>query len=157
MIRKLLFAGSLALALSAAAPARAVSSAELYQNASYAYGRFEARIRFAAGDGVISSFFLWKPGSEMPGTFWNELDFEKLGADCRLQTNPLYGLPVVDHHVFAMLEADLCSDYHTNTFEWTPTYIAYLVDGVEIRRDGEETAAAGEEISTRRWSICCSP
>ncbi|MEO8180094.1 MAG: family 16 glycosylhydrolase [Deltaproteobacteria bacterium] len=130
-----------AVSLTVAVEAGAVASAELVQNQTYTYGRFEARIRFAAGDGVISSFFMWKPGSEMAGTFWNELDFEKLG-DCRLQTNPLYGLPVVDHHVFATLEADLCSEYHTYTFEWTPTYIAYLVDGVEIRRDGDETAAA---------------
>jgi hypothetical protein len=76
------------------------------------------------------------------GTFWNELDFEKLGADCRLQTNPLFGLPVVDHHEFATLDADLCGEYHTYTFEWTPSYIAYLVDGVEVRRDAPETAAA---------------
>jgi endo-1,3-1,4-beta-glycanase ExoK len=131
-----------ALVLTVAAQASAVASAELYQNQTYTYGRFEARIRFAASDGVISSFFLWKPGSEMAGTFWNELDFEKLGPVCRLQTNPLYGLPVADHHVFATLDADLCGEYHTYTFEWTPSYIAYLVDGVEVRRDGEDVAAA---------------
>ena len=128
--------------LAVAAPAFAVASAELYQNQTYTYGRFEARVRFAAGDGVISSFFLWKPGSEMPDTYWNELDFEKLGATCRLQTNPLYGLPVGDHSQVAVLDADLCGEYHTYSFEWTPSYIAYLVDGVEVRRDGEETAAA---------------
>jgi len=131
-------------ALSLSAPARAVSSGELYQNQTYTYGRFEARIRFAAGDGVISSFFLWKPGSELAGTFWNELDFEKLGADCRLQTNPLYGAPVVDHSQIAVVEGDLCGEYHTYTFEWTPTYIAYLVDGIEVRRDTGEAAMAFE-------------
>ena len=141
MIRKSLL-GSLALALSWAVPARAVSSAELYQNASYTYGRFEARMRLAAGDGVISSFFLWKPGSETAGTFWNELDFEKLGADCRMQTNPLYGLPVADHGQIASVSLDLCGAYHTYTFEWTPTYIAWLIDGVEVRREGAEVAAA---------------
>jgi MYXO-CTERM domain-containing protein len=142
MIRPLLFAGSLALALSVAAPARATSSAELYQNASYAYGRFEARIRFAAGEGVISSFFLWKPGSEVAGTFWNELDFEKLGADCRMQTNPLYGAPVADHGQIASGSGDLCGEYHTYAFEWSPTYIAWQIDGVEIRREAGEVAAA---------------
>ncbi len=128
--------------LGLAAPARAVSSAELYQNQTYTYGRFEARVRFAPGDGVISSFFLWKPGSEVAGTFWNELDFEKLGADCHLQTNPLYGAPVVDHSQVAAVAGDLCAEYHTYTFEWTPTYIAYLVDGIEVRRDIDETALA---------------
>lgn len=130
------------LALGMTARAHAVASAELYQNQTYTYGRFEARVRFAAGDGVISSFFLWKPGSELAGTFWNELDFEKLGADCRLQTNPLYGLPVVDHSQIAAVEGDLCGEYHTYTFEWTPTYIAYLVDGIEVRRDTGEAPAA---------------
>jgi len=85
---------------------------------------------------------LWKPGSEMTGTFWNELDFEKLGADCHLQTNPLYGLPVVDHHEIETIQADLCGGYHTYAFEWTPTYISYLVDGVEVRRDGQDVATA---------------
>jgi endo-1,3-1,4-beta-glycanase ExoK len=132
----------LAALLAAATEAGAVASAELYQNQTYTYGRFEARVRFAAGDGVISSFFLWKPGSEVAGTFWNELDFEKLGADCRLQTNPLYGLPVADHSRIEPIEAELCSEYHTYTFEWTPSYIAYFVDGVELRRDGEDVAAA---------------
>ena len=139
--------------LTLAADAGAVASAELYQNQTYTYGRFEARVRFAAGDGVISSFFLWKPGSEMAGTFWNELDFEKLGPDCRLQTNPLYGLPVVDHHEFATLEADLCGEYHTYAFEWTPSSIAYLVDGVEVRRDGAETATAFAENAASGMQI----
>ncbi|HWO10258.1 MAG TPA: family 16 glycosylhydrolase [Polyangiaceae bacterium] len=145
--------GLAAASLTLAAEAGAVASAELYQNQTYTYGRFEARVRFAAGDGVISSFFLWKPGSEMPGTFWNELDFEKLGADCHLQTNPLYGLPVVDHSAPATLDADLCGEYHTYTFEWTPSYIAYLVDGVEVRRDGEETAAAFAENAATGMQI----
>jgi endo-1,3-1,4-beta-glycanase ExoK len=141
------------LLLTVAAEAGAVASAELYQEQTYTYGRFEARIRFAAGDGVISSFFLWKPGSEVAGTFWNELDFEKLGAGCQLQTNPLYGLPVADHHVFATLAADFCGEYHDYAFEWTPSYIAYLVDGVEVRRDEGETAAAFAENAASGMQI----
>jgi endo-1,3-1,4-beta-glycanase ExoK len=141
------------LVLTAAADAGAVASAELLQNQTYTYGRFEARLRFAAGDGVISSFFLWKPGSEMAGTYWNELDFEKLGADCHLQTNPLYGLPMADHHEIATLSADLCGEYHTYAFEWTPSYIAYLVDGVEVRRDTGDTAAAFVENAASGMQI----
>jgi endo-1,3-1,4-beta-glycanase ExoK len=141
-----------------AAPSSAVSSAELYQNQTYTYGRFEARVRFAAGDGVVSSFFLWKPGSEVAGTFWNELDFEKIGADCRLQTNSLYGAPLVDRGRIASVPGDLCTEYHTYTFEWTPSYIAFRVDGVEVRRDtGEDAAvyavnaAAGMRIHFNVW------
>src|SRR5262245_35900211 len=69
--------------------ALAVSSAEFYTSMAYGYGRVEARLRFAGGDGVVSSFFLWKNGSEVAGTFWNELDFEKVGADCHVETNAI--------------------------------------------------------------------
>lgn len=125
--------------------ANATKSGELYTSASYGYGRFEARIRFASGDGVVSSFFLWKDGSEIAGTFWNELDFEKLGAACELQTNPLYGNPVSDHGRREELSEDLCGAFHVYTFEWTPDAIVWLLDGNEIRRETGEAPAAFAE------------
>jgi len=129
--------------------AHAVGSAELYRSASYQYGRFEARIQFAPGDGVVSSFFLWKNGSEVAGTFWNELDFEKLGADCHLQTNALFGSGGPgDHGQQATLSSSLCDQFHTYTYEWTPDYIAWLVDGVEIRRETGDIAAAYAQNAT---------
>src|SRR6478672_5588169 len=66
--------------------AAAVQGAELYRTQAYFYGRFEARVRQAPGEGVVSSFFLWKDGSSST-TSWNELDFEKINATCHLQTN----------------------------------------------------------------------
>jgi endo-1,3-1,4-beta-glycanase ExoK len=128
----------------AAAPgtAWAVASAELYRTQPFGYGRFEARLRFAPGDGVVSSFFLWKNGSETAGVYWNELDFEKLGADCHLQTNALHGNPVAGHEQPHAVPSDLCGGYHDYAFEWTPTYVAWVIDGEEIRRDTGETAAA---------------
>jgi endo-1,3-1,4-beta-glycanase ExoK len=125
--------------------ASATKSAELYTAASHGYGRFEARIRFAAGDGIVSSFFLWKDGSEIAGTFWNEIDFEKLGADCHLQTNPLYGLPVTDHGRREQLSEDLCGAFHEYAIEWTPEAIAWLLDGTEIRRETGAAATAFAE------------
>jgi len=136
----------------------AVSSAELYTGASYKFGRFEARVRFAAGDGVISSFFLWKDGSEVSGTFWNELDFEKVGADCHLETNALFGTPVSSSPKKHPIAVDLCADFHTYVYEWTPDYIAWFVDGTEVRRDTGATAtafannaAAGMQIRFNVW------
>jgi hypothetical protein len=126
----------------------AVGSAELYTSKSYGYGRFETRARFAPGDGVVSSFFLWKDGSEKAGTFWNELDFEKLGADCHVQTNPIYGNPSADHGKQHALQLDLCGAYHTYTYEWTPEAIVWLVDGSEIRRETGATAQAYADNAT---------
>lgn len=122
--------------------ARAVASAELYHTQTYYYGRFEARVRFAAADGVVSSFFLWKVGSENEGAYWNELDFEKLGADCHVQTNALFGNPAEGHEQVHTVAADLCSSYHEYRFEWTPDYIAWAIDGEEIRRETGEVAVA---------------
>ena len=128
--------------IAAAVPAKAVDSAELYTQKSYRYGRFEARVRFAAGDGVVGSFFLWKDGSEKSGTFWNELDFEKLGADCHLETNAFFGSPAVTHSQKQPGLGDLCADFHTYAYEWTPEYIAWFIDGAEIRREVAATATA---------------
>jgi hypothetical protein len=146
---------ALAFLLVAALPqsAQATRSAELYSSEAYGYGRVEARLRFAGGDGVIGSFFLWKDGSEQAGTFWNELDFEKVGADCHLESNPLYGNPAQVHSQKHTLAADLCGGFHTYTYEWTPDHIAWLVDGVEIRRETGETATAYATNATAGMKI----
>jgi endo-1,3-1,4-beta-glycanase ExoK len=132
--------------------ASAVKSPELYSSASYGYGRVEARVRFVAGDGVVGAFFLWKDGSEKEDTFWNELDFEKVGADCHLETNAFYGNPEVVHNQKYQL-GDLCAGFHTYTYEWTPDYIAWFVDGSEIRRETGETAAAYAQNATAGMQI----
>ncbi|HET9957897.1 MAG TPA: family 16 glycosylhydrolase [Polyangiaceae bacterium] len=138
--------------------AAAVTSAELYTGESYRYGRVEARVRFAAGDGVVSSFFLWKDGSEQTGNYWNELDYEKLGADCHLETNAFYGKPAVTHSQRHSLNIDLCGGYHTYVYEWTPEAIVWTIDGMEIRRETgaaaaayADNAAAGMQIRFNIW------
>ncbi len=143
MIRHRLILPPLALLATTFIPSIALAdaSAELYSTQPYLYGRFEARIRYAPGDGVVSSFFLWKEGSEIEGTFWNELDFEKIGPNCEVQTNALYGNPAAVHKGMYS-GSDLCSTYHDYLFEWTPTYIAWGIDGQEIRRDTGATADA---------------
>jgi endo-1,3-1,4-beta-glycanase ExoK len=128
--------------------ALATSSAELLKAEPDGYGRLEARVRFAAGDGVVSSVFLWKDGSERAGTFWNEVDFEKLGADCHLQTNPIYGNPSANHSQTHALTLDLCGAFHTYTYEWTPEALVWLVDGTEIRRETGATAQAFAQNAT---------
>src|SRR5690606_4900843 len=97
--------------VSAASNAHATSGAELYTGESYSYGRFEARVQFAGGDGVVSSFFLWKSGSEMSDVYWNELDLETVWADCELKTNALYGLPEANHPDSSGTEGGWCTGF----------------------------------------------
>ena len=117
----------------ASASASAVQSAELYRTSAVLYGRFEARVQFAPGEGVVSSFFLWKDGSSST-TSWNELDFEKVKAVCQLQTNIWSGTGTQSPQI-PSIAADLCGGYHTYTFEWTPDYIAWFIDGTQLRRE----------------------
>lgn len=141
MKSKLALCGAL-VGLFAANNALAVTSAEIYTSKGYQFGRFSARMQYASGSGVVSSFFMWKDGSERSGVFWNELDFEKLEAECRLETNTIFGDPEGLDPEKHTLSIDLCKEYHVYTYEWTPDYIAWLIDGVEIRRDEGETAVA---------------
>lgn len=127
---------------SLASPANAVSSAELYTSESFPYGRFEARVQLAGGDGVVGSFFLWKDASEMSDVFWNELDIETVWADCEMFSNALYGLPEASHTQSHGTNGDWCTSFHTYAYEWTPDYIAWFIDGVEVRRETEADNAA---------------
>ena len=123
---------ALAAVVLAPRAASAVQSAELYRTQAYFYGRFEARVRYAPGEGVVSSFFLWKDGSSST-TSWNELDFEKVNASCRLQTNIWTGTGTQSAQ-FANLNIKICEEFHTYAFEWTPDYIAWFIDGTQIRK-----------------------
>jgi endo-1,3-1,4-beta-glycanase ExoK len=124
------------------ASAMGMASAELYNTKAYTYGRFDARIRFAPGDGVVSAFFLWKEGSEQANAYWAELDYEKIASDCRMQINSMYGKPKSQHQLNPKMGVDICGGYHDYRIEWTPTTIAWIVDGKEIRRDSGEDATA---------------
>merc|ERR1719232_994918 len=90
-------------------------------------------------DGIISSFFLWKPESEKAEFFWNELDYEKIGltntSQCDLGVNFIDGLPGPvghEHHVGDV--GAICGAFHTYTFEWTPDYVRWTMDGVELHK-----------------------
>src|SRR6185436_6445667 len=136
--------------------ALAVQGAELYRSQTYFYGRFEARVRYAPGEGVVSSFFLWKdrPGNTGP---WNELDFEKIGSACQMQTIIWTGTGT-QSAVTTTPSPNICNDYHTYTIEWTPDYIAWLIDGVQLRRvtgasvaEYTQNASGGMAIHFNIW------
>lgn len=153
MIRKWTTLVPLCLASMIPASTMAMGSAELYTTKSYTYGRFEARIQHAPGDGVVSAFFLWKDGSEVAGAYWNEIDFEKVGADCSMQTNARYGTSAANHAQWDKMPGQSCAEYHDYRIEWTPSYIAWAVDGNEFRRDTGETATAFSQNASAGMQI----
>ena len=111
---------------------------ELRTIQDYRYGRFEVRMKSAAGDGVISSFFTyrdyWSEG--LTGSqHWNEIDWEWLGRyDDRAQTN-LITQNEWNHEQLVSVDFNPHDDYNTYAFEWTPDYVAFFVNDDLVRMD----------------------
>jgi len=110
---------------------------ELFSQQSFLHGRMEMRMRMARGSGLLSTFFTYKNGSEGSGTFWEEIDIEVFGKDdaTTWQSNIITGQGTrVTTEAVHTHPTSLADGYHTYALVWTPTYVAWEVDGVEVRR-----------------------
>lgn len=118
--------------------AKPYKGGEIYSQQSYQYGRYEMRMRAAKGSGVLSTFFTYKNGSELQGEFWEEIDIEIFGKNnaTQWQSNIIIGTsrPTIKTEAVHNAGVSLADDYHTYVLEWTPSYVAWFVDGVQVRR-----------------------
>jgi len=124
------------LATTAAAEAKPYKGAEVYSRNTYLYGRIEMRMRMIKGGGLLSTFFTYKNGSEIAGAFWEEIDIEVLGKDNAMtwQSNIVSGQPRETSEQIHRAASSLADDYHTYTLEWTPNYVSWALDGVQVRK-----------------------
>nr|MBP9211767.1 family 16 glycosylhydrolase [Bacteroidota bacterium] len=113
-------------------PAKTYKGAEYRSKESFTYGRFEVRLKSTYRDGMLTSFFTYN--DNYPATEWNEIDIEILGRYRDVvQFNPI--TPGQLNHVsHCRVPFDPAADFHDYGFEWTPDYIAWFVDGVEMHR-----------------------
>lgn len=117
--------------------------AELTGKEQFVYGRFEAKMKMAAISGTVSSMFLnydlsWKKGAEP----WNEIDIEILGKNqnqwqsniiTREPDSSITGTTNSEQiHDFAF---DATQEFHLYAIVWTPEYVSWEIDSVEVRRD----------------------
>ena len=128
--------------------------AELYSTGVVKYGRFDIRMRTISGSGTVSSFFLYYNESYVGNPEpWREVDIEVLGKSTNVfQSNIITGNAASKTtseklHTFN----NLSNDYHTYGLEWTPNYIAWFFDGVEVRRTtgSQATECQLKEMSYR--------
>lgn len=127
------------LAIAAAATmAKDFSGAELYTLDEYQYGKYEARMKMAAISGTVSSMFLYQNGSEQASAErWVEVDIEVLGKNpSSFQSNIITGkagnqVTSEEHHT---VNPAADQGFHTYGIEWTPKYVRWTVDGVEVRK-----------------------
>lgn len=145
---------------SVAIGAKAYSGAELYSKGVVKYGRFDVRMRAVSGSGVVSSFFLYYNdsylGSPQP---WQELDFEIIGKNKdEFQSNIITGTAESKKTSEQLHKAaNIAVSYHTYTYEWTPDYIAWLFDGVEVRRStGAQVTACQQKDMSYRFNLWIS-
>lgn len=155
LTRLLLFA-LLAGCLPLAAGAKTSKGAQVRTAQTQLYGKYVFRMRAGKGSGVISSFFTWKEGSELPGALWEELDVEVLGRDNAQtwQSNIITGqgtrVMSPQLHSAASSFADA---YHTYSVEWTPTSVRFLVDGQVVRTTTGGQANSVRSPSTLRFDF----
>ena len=118
--------------------AKPYKAAEIYSQQTYKYGRYEMRMRVAKGSGVLSTFFTYKNGSEIGNTFWEEIDIEVFGKNnaTQWQSNVIIGSnrPTTKTESVHTAPVSLGDGYNTYVLEWTPLYIAWFVNGGEVRR-----------------------
>ena len=125
---------------SLAAAGKLYKGAEYRTKASYLYGRFEVRMKSAGREGMLASFFTYN--DDYPTTPWNEIDIEILGRytdDVQFNTITPGQVNHVSHQ---WVNFDPSQDYHVYAFEWTPQYVAWFIDSVEVvRQTGEHIAS----------------
>ena len=100
---------------------------ELRTKESYLYGRFEARFKSAQGDGLVSSFFTYQDERINGGHIWNEIDIEVLGRWENIINMNTVNLAISAKGYIENFTPH--TEYYDYAFEWTPTYVAWFVNG----------------------------
>ncbi|HQU73607.1 MAG TPA: family 16 glycosylhydrolase [Calditrichia bacterium] len=121
--------------------AKPYKGAEFRTHASFLYGRFETRMRSAAGAGLLASFFTYHD-QNVPAE-WNEIDIETLGRYLDETQFNIITQGEVSHSLRQPVQFNPHLDFHEMAFEWTPDYVAWFVDGFEIYR---ETASHVQQL-----------
>ena len=113
--------------------------AEVYSKNKVLYGKFEMRMKMIKGGGMLSTFYTIEHFPDGSDPHWSEIDIEVLGKNnAQIMSTNLF---INDSngnllHTEKQIVKDfsLADDFHVYAIEWTPTYIAWFIDGNEVRR-----------------------
>ena len=111
---------------------RQYRGAELRTVDSFLYGRFDARFKPAQGDGLVSSFFTYN--DDNPNTPWAEIDVEVLGVYSNVVDFNTITRGQASHIRQHYVDFNPHLDFHNYSFEWTPEYVAWFIDDLEVYR-----------------------
>ena len=103
----------------------------------FTYGKFITRMRAPNRMGTVSSFFTYWNGPNFYTGGWNELDIEIVPSvmDSPFSMNAIYGDgdKKNESHDYVR-HFDPLDDWHIYEMVWHPKYIAWSLDGHEVRR-----------------------
>ncbi len=129
---------------------REYTSAEVYTKRSWTFGRFEARIKAAGRQGVLSAVWLTPLDKDWPP----EIDaVEILGHNPHTAYFTNHFSTPADHRMSGnkfVYKDDFSATFHTFTVEWEPGIIRWYVDGV---KKAESTSGVPDEPFILRLSL----
>jgi hypothetical protein len=143
--------------LALAVSAKDYKAGEIQSRNTYLYGRFECRMYAAEGGGMISAFFLYKPGSEQAQNSWEEVDIEVFGKN---GVN-LWQSNIITGNVNSLQRTEgyhsgSFNSWHTYTLEWTPSSMKWFVDGAFVREVNDSYVlgrlTSGQRICINLWA-----
>lgn len=127
--------------------------AEIRTIETFTYGKFETRMKTAEASGIISSFFTFYDEPDFMSK-WNEIDIELLGR----YTNEVQFNSITGNHIMHEKKYGVAfnphEEFHLYAFIWTPTYLAWMIDSVEVyRQTGEflKTMNRPQKIMMNLW------
>ncbi len=124
---------SLSMPLHIYAQEKPYMGAEIRTIETFLYGKFEVRMKTVEASGMIYSFFTFYDEPDFM-TKWNEIDVEILGRySNEVQFNSITGNHTM-HEKRQVLAFSPHADFHLYAFSWTPMYISWSVDGIEVFR-----------------------
>ncbi len=132
MIKRILFI--VLIILPTLLAAKIYKGGEYRTKASYLYGRFDVRLKSVQREGMLSSFFTYNDMVPFDSQKWNEIDIEIMGRySDDVQYNTI--TPGQTNHVGRrQTPFNPALDFHTYAIEWTPSYVAWFIDGAESYR-----------------------
>jgi endo-1,3-1,4-beta-glycanase ExoK len=134
----------------AACKSRPYASAEYRTlRESFGYGYYEARLKAAAGSGLITSFFVYAGiyGQSSHG----EIDVEVRGKDCNHVQINYYVKGRGNHEQIIALPSNGCENFHNYGFRWSKDSIIWYIDGREVYRAEGDVPQVKTKIMVNLW------
>lgn len=119
---------------------RNYSGAEYRTLENYSFGRYEARMKPARGDGIVSSFFTYE---DEAGRL-DEIDIEFRGNDTEEAHFNTWTDIADENPRIIDLDFDASDEFHDYAIEWTPAYVRWYMDG-ELAHETKDNVPQGEQ------------